>query len=73
MEYYQQLITEKSFKVLQDLKRQYKFILISDWAVFCILKSLKLKDIDIICDYDELERLKEKFDIFKNERLKNMK
>ncbi|MEW6407941.1 MAG: hypothetical protein AB1465_04590 [Patescibacteria group bacterium] len=70
MEYYHQLITEKSFKILQDLKRQYKFVLIGGWAVFLYTKSLKSKDIDIICDYDELEKIRTRFDIFKNERLK---
>jgi len=34
MQYYQDLITSKSFKILQDLKRNYKFILIGGWSVF---------------------------------------
>jgi len=70
MEYYHDLITEKSFKILQDLKREFDFILIGGWAIFLYTKALKSKDIDIIVDYDELEKFKKEFDIVKNERLK---
>ncbi len=70
MEYYQNLITEKSFKVLQDMKRKYKFILIGGWAVFLYTHSLKSKDIDMIIEYEELEKLKTEFDLNKNDRLK---
>jgi len=70
MEYYQDLITEKSFKILQDLKRKYSFILIGGWAVFLYNQALKSKDIDIIIEYDELEKMKKDFDLNKNERLK---
>ncbi len=70
MEFYHNIITEKSFKILQALKRRYNFILIGGWAVFLYADSLKSKDIDIILDYDELAKLKEKYDVIKNERLK---
>ena len=69
-EFYHDLITEKSFKILQDLKRKFDFILIGCWAIFLYTKSLKSRDIDIIVDYDELEKFKKEFDIVKNERLK---
>jgi hypothetical protein len=69
-EFYHDLITEKSFKILQDLKRKFDFILIGGWAIYLYTKALKSKDIDIIVDYDQLEKLKREFDIFKNERLK---
>jgi hypothetical protein len=70
MEYYQDLITKKSFEILQNLKRKYDFILIGDWAVFLYNQALKSKDIDIIIEYDELEKIKKDFDLNKNERLK---
>lgn len=69
-EFYHDLITEKSFKILQDLKRKFDFILIGGWAIFLYTKALKSKDIDIIIDYDQLEKFKKEFTIFKNERLK---
>jgi len=70
MEFYHDLITEKSFKILRQLKGKVKFILIGGWAVFLYTKSLKSKDIDIILDYDQLEKIKNEFNVFKNERLK---
>ena len=70
MEYYKDLITEKSFKILQDFRRQYKFILIGGWAVFLYTHSLKSKDIDIVIGYEELEKLRQKFVLTKNDRLK---
>lgn len=70
MEYYHNLITEKSFQVLQDLRKKYRFILIGGWAIFLYTKSLKSKDIDIIVEYEELEKLKNDFIVSKNERLK---
>lgn len=70
MEFYHNIITEKSFKFLQELRKNYQFVLIGGWAVFLYSRALKSKDIDIILDYEELSKMKEKYDIFKNERLK---
>lgn len=70
MEYYKNLITGKSFKILQDLKRRYDFILIGGWAVFLYTRALKSKDIDIIVEYDGLEKLRQAFNLIKNDRLK---
>lgn len=70
MAYYHDLITEKSWKFLQDLKRNFNFILIGGWAVYLYSKALKSKDIDIICDYSELEKFKNSYELVKNERLK---
>lgn len=70
MDYYHNLITEKSWKKLQELKRQHRFILIGGWAVYLYAKMQKSKDIDFICDYEELEKLRSKYDLIKNERLK---
>lgn len=70
MQYYHNLITEKSFKILQTLKKELKFTLIGGWAVYFFTNALKSKDIDIIVDYKELEKLKLKYQVFKNERLK---
>ena len=69
-EFYHNLITEKSFKILQDLRKKFEFILIGGWAVFLYSGALKSKDIDIIIDYDELQKLKNDYDVFKNDRFK---
>lgn len=70
IQYWHNLITEKSFELLKELKRKYRFILIGGWAVFLYTRALKSKDIDIVLDYEELSKLKNDFEIFKNERLR---
>jgi len=69
-EFYHDLITEKSFSALQGLRKKFKFILIGGWAVFIYTKSLRSKDIDIVIDYDELEKIRKEYNLFKNDRLK---
>ena len=69
-EYYQNFVTEKSFQLLKKLQKDYQFILIGGWAVFFYTRALKSKDIDIIVDFDELDKLKENHQVNKNERLK---
>jgi len=70
MEFWHEIIIKKSFNLLQKFKKRYKFVLIGGWAVWLYAHTLKSKDIDLIIDYDELARLKKKFLITKNERLK---
>lgn len=69
-QFYHGSITDKSFQLLTELKKQYRFILIGGWAVFVYTRSLKSKDIDIILDYGELGKLRKEFLVEKNERLK---
>ena len=70
MVYYHNLITDKSWKLLQSLKKNYDFILIGGWAVFLYTKAIKSKDIDIVIEHEELARLKEDLEVTKNDRLK---
>jgi hypothetical protein len=69
-EFWHNLITEKSFYLLQELKRGFDFVLIGGWAIYFYTHSLKSKDIDIIVDLETLGQLKQKFEVYKNERLK---
>lgn len=70
MEYYHNLVTEKSFTLLQELRRDYQFILIGGWAVFLWTRRLKSKDIDLAVDFLELEKMRARFSASKNDRLK---
>lgn len=70
MDYYSSLITGQSFQLLQELRRKFRFLLIGGWAVFLYTHALKSKDIDIVVEYDELEKLRKQFPLTKNERLK---
>ncbi|MBU3907171.1 MAG: hypothetical protein KKA64_02870 [Nanoarchaeota archaeon] len=68
-EYWNSLLTEKSWLILQGLAKEYDFILIGGWAVFLFTKAQKSKDIDIIVSIKELEKLK-KENLNKNDNLK---
>ena len=70
MDFYHNLITEKSWSVLLELKKEYNFILIGGWAVFLYTHSLKSKDIDLVIEYGELEKLRRDLVAYKNDRLK---
>ncbi|MEW5896581.1 MAG: hypothetical protein AB1668_02730 [Nanoarchaeota archaeon] len=72
MEFWNTLITEKSWNVLQRLtKKPFRFILIGGWAAYMWTKLHKSKDVDIIVDdYNSLEYLKRNFDLRKNDQLK---
>src|SRR3989338_9123965 len=68
-EYYHNLVTDKSFQILQDFKRRYDFILIGGWAVYLFAKNLKSKDIDCIVDHSALQKIRVAHTLVKNERL----
>lgn len=70
MEYYHDLVTQQSFLELQKLQRLISFTLIGGWAVYLYTKALKSKDIDIICQFNQLPILKRHYDLNKNDRLK---
>ena len=68
-EYWNTLLIQKSWEILQRLKKKYNFILIGGWATYILTKQQKSKDIDIVISIEELEKLK-KESITKNDRLK---
>lgn len=70
MDYYHNLITEKSWKELQNLRRRLDFTLIGGWATYMYAKTLKSKDIDIIVDYNKLPVIAKLYNLSKNDRLK---
>lgn len=68
-EYWNSQLTEKSWKILQNIKTKYNFILIGGWAVYFYTRRQKSKDIDIVVSIDELNKLKEK-ELRKDDQLK---
>ncbi len=70
MDYWHDLLTEKSWKILQDLKGKFSFILIGGWAVYLWARTQKSKDIDIIVDLKTLADLKKQYTVNKNDNLK---
>lgn len=70
MDYYRDTVTQKSWELLLQLKKNYEFVLIGGWAVWLYTQQLKSKDIDIVVELNDLEKLKGKWTIEKNERLR---
>lgn len=70
MRFWNDAIVDKSWNVLQTLKKRYDFILIGGWAIYLYTNAMKSKDIDIIVDYDLLEKIGLENTLKKNERLK---
>ena len=70
MEYWHDLITEKSWKILQQIKGRFKFILIGGWAVYLLARTQKSKDIDIIVSLETLQKLKSIYELRKNDNLR---
>lgn len=70
MAYYHNIITQKSWEELTKLGKTCNFVLIGGWAAYLYTKNLKSKDIDILIEYEELGKLREIYNVVKNERLK---
>lgn len=72
MEFWNSMLTEKSWKIMQDLKKEkFRFIIIGGWAAYLWTKQHKSKDIDILIpDFNELGLLNKKFVLNKNDRLR---
>lgn len=70
MEHWHDLITEKSWKLLQELKGKFRFKLIGGWAVYLLTRAQKSKDIDVIVAMNELQRIKNLYELRKNDSLK---
>ena len=70
MEFWNKIILEKSWEVLQKISREFDFILIGGWAVYLWTNSQKSKDVDIIIEYETLDYLKGNYYLKKNDHLK---
>jgi len=69
-EFWHENLIEESWKKLQELSKEKGLKVIGGWAVWLWTKQYKSKDIDIIVDLKELTKLKEKYSLQKNDRLK---
>lgn len=69
VEFWNSLLTEKSWSILQELKKEHDFILIGGWAVYLFTNKQKSKDIDIIISINELQKFKSQ-NLSKNDKLK---
>ena len=69
-EFWHESLTEESWKRLQELSKETDLTVIGGWSVWLWTKQHKSKDIDIMVDFQGLARLKEKYALNKNDRLK---
>lgn len=58
-----------SWKTLIELTSRYDIVVIGGWAVYLHTKAIKSKDIDIIVDFETLNKLKSYHNLKKNESL----
>ena len=72
MEFWNSTLTEKSWKILLQLKeKKFDFIVIGGWAAYLWTNLHKSKDIDIaIKDFDGLAFLKKNYNLVKNDNLR---
>jgi hypothetical protein len=70
MSFYHDLVTVKSWKELCRLRTLLPFVLIGGWAVYLYTRALKSKDIDIVISFDGLSKLKDRYAVSKNDRLR---
>jgi len=70
MEFWNEIAIDKSFKILQELRRKFDFVLIGGWAVYFLTKAIKSKDVDLIVDLEELTKLRTSIGMQKNDFLK---
>lgn len=69
-EFWSELVTRASWEKLKKISREFDFILIGGWAAYLWTKAHKSKDIDIVVNYETLEKISKKYQLAKNERLK---
>ncbi len=71
MDFWNDIITEKSWELLKNLKKKLHFIVIGGWAIYLWTHAIKSKDIDILLtDWTDLEDIKKNYELRKNDRLK---
>jgi len=69
MEFWNSQLTEKSWQLLQEIRKKYNFILIGGWATYLWTRQQKSKDVDIVVTLNELQKLKQE-DLRKNDDLR---
>ena len=69
-EFWNEEIIKKSWDMLVELNKKFNFVVIGGWAVYLWTKAYKSKDIDIVLDFDELDKIKKEFILEKNIKLK---
>ncbi len=59
MELWNDIIIEKSQRILFELKKEFDFVVIGGWAVWFYAKNIKSKDIDLYINFDDFFSLQQ--------------
>ncbi|MGD2249050.1 MAG: hypothetical protein PVF58_11650 [Candidatus Methanofastidiosia archaeon] len=70
MEFWNDQATDKSWNALIELSKKYEFILIGGWACYLHTGTIKSQVVDIIVEFETLNKLKKEFLVKKNDILK---
>jgi len=71
MEFWNDIIIQRSWELLKDLNKKFDFIVIGGWGIYLWTHAMKSKDIDILLSsWDDLEIIKKQFEARKNDRLR---
>jgi hypothetical protein len=70
MQFWNEAVVDRSWRVLIELQKRYDFILIGGWAVYLLAHTSKSKDIDIIVDHDTLQKMRTEMVVKKSEHLR---
>lgn len=71
MDFWNDISTRKSWDLLKKLNKQFNFVVIGGWGVYLWTHAQKSKDIDfILMNWEDLKKIKEKYEPKKNDRLK---
>lgn len=70
MEFWNDVATDKSWRVLIRIGKKFSFVIIGGWACYLLTKAIKSKDIDIIADFDTLEKIRQEFPVKKTDFLR---
>ncbi|OYT56757.1 hypothetical protein B6U70_03235 [Euryarchaeota archaeon ex4484_162] len=71
MEFWNDIIIQRSWELLKDLNKKFDFIVIGGWGIYLWTHAMKSKDIDILLSsWHDLEIIKKQFEARKNDRLR---
>ena len=70
MKFWDDLVTDKAWKILIDLSKNFNILVIGGWAAYLLTKTLKSKDIDVVVDFETLNEFQLEFGLKKNIHLK---
>ncbi len=70
MEFWNELVLEKSWRTLLEINRKFDVIVIGGWAAYIFTKTLKSRDVDVVVDFETLQKIRRVYFVKKNYKLR---